>query len=163
MKEGGGRRPVSLFPLHSLRSSSGSLHYWQSLPTHSHTNARTSFLTRMSGLHTSPHLHTQFTLSLLTHIHSPWEFFLTFAKTEDPVGHLHCSNHAFLPSVSSPTMSFSDFPGTHHSPGSFSSITSFGKTCLRPVSPPKQSCVSLLWGPAKASCLQHRSDHPGLD
>lgn len=51
------------------------------------------------------------------------------------MGHLLYSDHAALPSGSSPTMPYSDFPGSRHSPGSLSSITAFGKMCLRPQVP----------------------------
>lgn len=150
-------------PLHSSGLPQVSLHDQQSLPIHTHTPARASFLTRTSDPHTSPHRHTQSKLSLLTHIRPPWEFFPASTETEDPIGHLHCSGHAAPPPVSSPTMPFSDFPASHHSPGPFSSVTLFGKTCLKPTSPPTESQVSLPWAPTKPSCPQHRSDHPGLD
>lgn len=54
-----------------------------------------------------------------------------------------------LPSLSLPTRPLSDFSASCRCSGPFSSITSFGKACLTPTSPTKQSCVSLLQAPAK--------------
>lgn len=121
-------------PLHALRPSSGLPLYGQSLPTHCHPNARPRFLTRMSDLHTSARFRAPSQVSLRTHARPP-SFFLTSAETDDPVGHLLYSDHAALASGSSPTMPYSDFPGSRHSPGSLSSITAFGKMCLRPQVP----------------------------